>query len=302
MMIQLKNTFQEQYTMIIDSDVFGIDVHVTSKVKMRYDFQVLDIREEDIIVRLVQLDHAVIENNHGLVAEVAQVSSLFGKMFSELKLLIDKRGKVLMILNLDLILSKWEQTKRDLDTHIQSNGDLRQAIILNDQMFSDPNQLLIAVQANEFLAAYFGQHFGEKLPLEKNIQGTNIFNTVPLKWRMRTEVGGQENIKHGLPIQTVFQPYERFDKSFVKKAYSQFEGKIDLSTLLPQIAYRESRNYDEASGRLLKAVLVKEEIADERRLFFKSLYTLEADFAEVYQGNGTSDDVSETKSMYRFFE
>ena len=44
--ILIRTPFSEQYTITIDSDIKGVDVYVTSKVQLRYDFHVLRIADE----------------------------------------------------------------------------------------------------------------------------------------------------------------------------------------------------------------------------------------------------------------
>ena len=175
--ILIRQPFSEQYTLTIQSELDGVDVFITSEVQLRYDFHVLRVDDKQLEIRLVQLDNVLLEANNPMVREVAQVSQLFGRMYNELHLLLDHSGKVIDVLNNAFILSKWKQTNAEMDKHIAANDDLKNAIILNDNIFTDPEKIKIAVQANEFLRIYFGQVYNKDLPKRETIKGSNIFNT-----------------------------------------------------------------------------------------------------------------------------
>ncbi|KLT63712.1 hypothetical protein [Pedobacter sp. BMA] len=303
--VRVKSPFNDQYTIIIESEVNGVDVHIHSKVQLRYDFSVLQASTDQLEVRLIQLDNVVLEANSPLVTEVAQVSQIFGRMYSELHLLLSAGGEVLEVLNIGLLLSKWKQTKAEMEKYILGNDALKDAIILNDEIFNNPEKIKIAVQANEFLRLYFGQVFNRDTLMKATVKGTNIFNTTSLDWTVETRItpvasGSGDGL---VQVDTIVLPANAINKDFIKSAYGQFEGKIELSNLKPELSQHEQRVIDPVTGRLQEARVSKTEVADEARLYNKLTYTLNSDRRvnanDVPQPVSTETESS--KSKFSFF-
>jgi len=309
--ILIRKPFNEQYTITIDTRVNGVNVDITSTVQLRYDFQVLNISDNSVEVRLLQLDNVLLQANNPMVREVAQVSQVFGRMYNELHLLLDEKGSVLRVLNTDLILSKWKQTKAEMEKFVAGNDDLKQAIILNDEIFTNPEKIKAAVQANEFLRAYFGQAFGIPLPSKTSLQGTNIFNTANLEWSLLVSSSvplPPVNSFGAISITTQAEPKSGLTSQFYNAAYSQFANAIDITKLNTKLIQQETRIIDYETGRLQEAEISKEEIADEKRLYNKLKYTLKSDSGifikpeEKYsQTSVLADDEPKPVTNFRFF-
>lgn len=309
--ILIRTPFSEQYTITIDSDIKGVDVYVTSKVQLRYDFHVLRIDDVEVEVRLVQLDNVLLDANNPMIVEVAQVSQIFGRMYNELHLILDKSGNVKEVLNTDFILSKWKQTKAEMEKHIMANEDLQNAIILNDAIFNDPEKIKIGVQANEFIKIYFGQVFNLELPSKGYVKGTNIFNTAEIDWKMETE--SSPVLPPSSQIKTVAitcrcEPKNTLKREFYQAAYSQFENKIDIKLLNSQLFQQETRMIDYLTGRVLEAEVNKQEIADEQRLYNKLSYTLKSDSGSkpraIEENQHTEipkEEAEQNSSRFKFF-
>ncbi|MGY0040399.1 hypothetical protein [Pedobacter sp. NJ-S-72] len=268
--ILIKQPFHEQYTIRIESEVNGVDVFVTSTVQLRYDFNVLKVENNRIEIRLIQLDNVLLEANNPMVREVAQISQVFGRMYSELHLLLDEKGTILQVLNNDLILSKWEQTKVEMEKHIAGNDDLKNAISLNDAIFTSPEKVKVAAQANEFLRVYFGQIYGVYLPVKTSFKGTNIFNTVEMDWTLSINSSVPLPPVNGigsLTVTTKAVPTMALNSKFYQEAYNQFATKIDIKNLKTVLVQEETRVLDYQTGRIQEAETSKIEIADEKKLY-----------------------------------
>ena len=310
--ILIRQPFSEQYTLTIQSELDGVDVFITSEVQLRYDFHVLRVDDKQLEIRLVQLDNVLLEANNPMVREVAQVSQLFGRMYNELHLLLDHSGKVIDVLNNAFILSKWKQTKAEMDKHIAANDDLKNAIILNDNIFTDPEKIKIAVQANEFLRIYFGQVYNKDLPKRETVKGTNIFNTENMEWRLNISSSVSlpaSAAVQSVTIKTIADPGVAIDRSFIKSAYSHFANKIELKELKPKLGQFETRIIAYQTGRLQEAEVEKLEIADEKKLYSKLRYILESDGGISLKENDNQTDNAEALQSpkeegpreYRFF-
>lgn len=275
--IIFKKPFREQYTLTIASEVNAIDTSISSTIELRYDFQVLKIEESHIEVRLLVLDNKIIAANSPLVQEVANVSQVFGRMYNELHLILSLDGKVKEVLNTHLILSKWMETKKEMQKHIAGNPDMEQVISLNDTIFTDPEKVKLAVQANEFFMVYFGQVFNEKLPIVKSVHGTNIFSTANMDWSVTIkELPTSSTTKDICVISTAF-PKNGYTDGFINAAYFQFKEKIKIQPQNIKMEQIEERYFELETGKLKKGAVKKEEIVDSVSLYQKFSYKMISD-------------------------
>lgn len=275
--IYIKEPFREQYTLTIDSDINAVNALISSTIKIRYDFQVLDITKEFIQVRLLVLENQMLKANNPMVKEVAQVSQVFGRMYSELHLHISPEGKVLKVLNTDLILSKWAETKAEMKKHISGNPEMEQAISLNDAIYKSPDKVKIAVQANEFFAMYFGVAFNELLPKAKRITGTNIFNTANLEWNINTEEMSANSSQETICILTNMNPVRPFSVGYLNAAYHQFKDQVTIDSQNIKMFQREERYIERNTGKLNESTIRKTEEIESKKLFQKFTYRMISD-------------------------
>lgn len=256
MTVQIKKPFNEQYTLIIDSDMQAVDMHITTTTQMRWDFTVIKVADHSLEIRLVLLDHILLETNNPMVKEVSQVSQVFSRMYNELHVTIDKKGMIRQIHNLDVIQQKWEQTKKELLKSVEHTPDIKGIIQINDELFSTPDKIKKAIQANEFFTTYFSYVYGKELPyIEKGIVKPNFFNSANVQWDISiTSVDSQH-------INLEMKPSFLLSSGFYNKAYSQFAEKIDISKLFTQM--KETGNYqiEPGSGRLAQAIIHRKEKA-----------------------------------------
>lgn len=278
--ITIKEKINEQYTIVIDTEINAVDMYITSKVQLRYDFTVLKINQDaSFDVRLIQLENKLLETNSELVKEVAIVSQVFGKMYNELNVRLDDSGKIIDILNYDVIVSKWEQTKKDMEEAMKENESIKNAISLNDQIYKNPLKVKEALEANEFFKVYFGLIFGTNFPIKgKLISGTNFFNTANMQWKMDIEsTAFLPNENQYVDITMKAQPAYALTAGFYNAAYTQFASKIDISKLNTQLDQYEIRKVQIKTGKVMEALLTKTEIADPEKLYTKIKYTLRSD-------------------------
>lgn len=293
-LIKIREPFHESYTLIISSEVNGVDLYMNSKVKLRYNFHVLNVDEEGVEIQLFLLDHQILEANNPLIKEVAQVSQVFGRMYNELHLLLEPSGKILKVLNYDLILSKWNETKAEMEQYISGNDDLKNAILVNDDLFTSPEKVKIAAQANEFFSAYFGHIFNTNLPGNKSIVGTNIFNTANLEWAIKMETNSSlaDEIK---TVKTTAIPKFPLTLGFYNAAYQSFSNKIKLENLQTTLIQKEERDVEFYNGKVRKALIEKHEIADQNKLYNKMKYSLLSD-TEVKKQNRIEENQNKYSS------
>ncbi len=271
MIIKIKEPFNEQYTLVIDSDMMGVDVHMMSKAKVRWDFTVFKVDEKQMEVRLVLLDHILLDANNSLLKEIAQISQLFTKMYDELHLLLDHKGKVIAVLNKEIIAEKWKQIKKNMERVIASSPDISGVIKMNDEMFSNPQKLKDGIENNEFFTCYFKNVYDIEIPYNKtDLIQFNYFNTANVQWNLNVNVS--ENTANFTQISYKAHPLYMLTKGFYNRAYSQFSDKIDLSKLNTKLKETGEYYIEGNTGKLIKAVVKKSEEADTR-LYTRMTYT-----------------------------
>jgi len=278
--ILIKKPFNEQYTLIIDMESMLINSLLKSKTQARYDFSVLNVKENAMECRLIQLDLFVDEANNDLVKEISQVTAAFNRMFSELHLKLNKQGEILDVLNMDLILSKWEQTKIEMQKAAGVNKDVKQLIIINDNLFAQPEKIKIAIKANEFMQIYFGKIFGKNIPAEVTETGTNLFNTANVDWRFSINNIYETNKLNVIKIKSEAEPKHSLSSKFCNTAYQQFSEHIDLSKLSVDLTQQSNYQINYDTGKVMQSQTIKIEKVHPK-LYMKISYTLMCD--EIYK-------------------
>jgi hypothetical protein len=295
--IRIKQPFSERYTLIIESDMMAVNVVMKSKTQIRWDFRVLEVNESKLEVELLLLDNILLESNNPLIKEISGMNQVFGRMYNELHLIIDHKGKIAEILNMDLILNKWEQTKKEMQTITNSSPELKDVISLNDSIFQNRDKLKAGIQGNEFFMIYFNEVYANQLPFRKsNVFKNNFFNTIniPFEYNVRMEADYVKQPSGTLDVFLNASPSSQPGKDFNLQAYKQFADKIDVSKLSTTLNETGAYEIDGQTGKLLKAELQRNEIADIDKLFTKMTYILTADSLYSKKNN---DDATEMKEV-----
>ena len=307
--IIIKQQFNEQYTLTVEMEAKLIDSFMTSYTKLRYDFTVINCNENQIECRIVLLDIHLEKSNNDLIKEVAQLTAAFNRMFNELHLKLSQKGEIIEVLNMDLIISKWEETKLEMKSVVANNDELRKLIAVNDALFTNKEKLKVAIQGNEFLQIYFGHIYGVELPNTQKVAGTNIFNTANLVWNIICEPIAPLPTKDSqmVVVSTKASPQLPLSNGFCNAAYHQFADKIELKDLRPKLGQFETRTIAYETGRLQEAEVEKLEIVDEKKLYNKLRYTLKSDGGISLKENPNQTNSAETSPKeegsrkYRFF-
>lgn len=278
--ILIREKFNEQYTLQIEMETLMVNSFLKSKTEARYDFSILNIENNVIECRLIQLDIYLRESNNPLIKEISEFTSVFNRMFNELHLQLDNTGKILKILNADLILSKWQQTKAEMEKVIAGNEEVKKVILLNDHMLNNHEKLKSALQANEFIQVYFGHIFGMDIPTSKNIDAPNFFNTVNLNWLFTKNFlvdVPYNNHSGSVTISCNLYPASALTKDFYKIAYRSFADKINPEDLKTEFKWQELRKVEFKTGRIEEVKINKSEVASKKELYFKLKYDLVSD-------------------------
>jgi hypothetical protein len=284
--IAFKEPFSEKYRLIIDSDNKGVSVSMQSKAQVRWNFRVIAIDGDRTEIELLLLDHSLLDANNPLIKDLAQISQVFGKMYSELHLIIDSQGKVLDILNLALIQEKWARTRSEMEAIIKEHPEIKDVILINDATYQDPEKIKKAIQESEFFMLYFYHLFGAPIPTkQKEIKTTNFLRTAFVDWKFSWFINLEIPVEDGETLITLEAKPVELTEQWYQEAYKQFAEMINIRQLRTDMAENGNFRYDKRTGKLLEAKLFRTEIAD-KELFSKTTYTLMTESEVKKAGNG----------------
>ena len=294
--IQILEPFTERYTLFIESSMMAANVKMNSKTRMRWEFNVHRVTEEYIEISLLQLENTLLESDNPMIQDIASMSQAFGRMYSELHLIIGHDGKVLEILNMNLILDKWSIVKKEMEKAIEHSPEAKDILILNDEIFKDKEKVKLAIGANDFLNLYFSYAYGKSLPYSNgDIITNNFLNSNTLQWK--TKVIAKEEYKdtEGLFfVDVLSKPHGILTRSWHKKTYKNFEKVMDINQLEAALVKKLNYKIDTSTGRLLEVTCINEEVADKERLYTKMQYIMMADHKDI---NKTKKSPEVTKEV-----
>lgn len=275
---EIKKIFNEQYTLVIDSDIKAVNVHMTSSSQMRWDFSILNISEEYCDVKLILLDHILLNSNNPLIKEVASLTNAFSRLYNELHIKINHEGTIIEVLNMHVIMSKWNQTKREMESIAANNPEIKNAIILNDNVFTNKNKVIENIQSSEFFLIFFNKVYGKKVPGRFSKNSLNIFNSANVNWSYHLSFAHNPLLSlDEIIIESFAEPSLLLNIGFYNRAYIQFANQIDTKKLDTSLIEKGIYRIEKSSGRIIEASLNREEIAHPEELYAKLKYTFYSD-------------------------
>lgn len=282
--IRFQQPFSEKYRLIIDADNKGVNVAMQSKTQIRWNFRVISSKDDRTEIELLLLDNLLLESNNPLLKDLAQMSQVFGKMYSELHLIINPQGEVLEILNLALIQGKWERTKSEMQAIINEHPEIKDVILLNDAIYQDPEKIKAAIQGSEFFMLYFHHIYGSPIPTgRKEMKLPNLLNTAFLDWEFSWFVNEEMPVKESEVVVTLRAKPVELSEEWYQEAYKPFAELINIRQLRTDLAENGNFHFDLRTGKLLEAKLFRKEVAD-KDLFCKITYTLTIESDEKIAG------------------
>ncbi len=297
--IRIRETFREQYTLWITSDMMAVNAKMQNKTQIRWDFTVLEIHEDFFEARLLLLDHTLLATNNDLAREVSQLTQAFGRMYNELYVRVSHQGEILKILNLDIIQTKWSQTKAEMKSVAENSNELKSLINLNDSIFLNKENLKKSIQAGEFFSLYFNRFYGKTFPVSsKTLNRENFFNSARILWNYQAKVTPSVPLHSDRVLVSVsMQPLLPLAFGFYSTAYAQFSKLIDISKLKTNMYEKSEYLIEPKNGKLEKAKIIRNEIADEKHLFTKVKYEFmdESTFKEKVAANKEANVKSATE-------
>ena len=272
-----REPFSQRYTLVIRTDVLAGSLPIQTVTEIRWDLRVLRIGEEWTEIELITLDNELLETNNPYLRDLARMNQAFARMYGEIRVLIDRSGQVIRLLNEDVIRRKWASTKREMEEIDQQSDAIRGIVQMNDDIFTSPAKMVEAVQHNEFFDLYFSQVYGRRLPGEAPPRTKwNQFQQAKVEWGYDLNPDTALPAEASVPsvvVEVKGYPLTRLDRNWIRTAYGAFQN-VDLEQLRPRLAELGKYVIEPRTGRLKEAYFLKEEVADPRFVFSKMEYTL----------------------------
>ena len=277
--IRFRQPFSAKYTLTITTDIQAGHFPIQTKAQIRWALRVINVNDYGHAeIELITIENRLIETNNPNFNELAALNQAFARMYSEIQVKLDPRGKLLEVVNLPVILSKWEQTKSEMRSVEKEAPALQNVIQLNDDIFAKPEKVKLAIEHNEFFNIYFHLIYGEELPASGlRRKHRNLFNSADVNWQYFAEAV-PDPLDDGVftDVEIRGAPTGVMTEEWINEAYGKFEI-AGLPQINPQLTEKGDYRFESASGKLLKATLVKEEIAHPSFLRGQMIYELKSD-------------------------
>jgi uncharacterized protein YutE (UPF0331/DUF86 family) len=275
--LQIKEKFFDKYTLYQHSLITMGSLVIDTKNECRWDVKVLNVDDNYYNIEVLTLDNVITETNNSNIRDISLLNNTFKKMYNELNLLVNHQGRLIKVLNLDVIKQKWQKVKAEMVSIQANHPSIDGLIALNDATFATDENIVEAVKNNEFFEIFFHCFFGTAIPGSVSQDKKSLFMQAEVDWKYTLEA--QPALPSTSKITNITitgTPYQVFNNAWLTKAYGSFP--ITTATELKP-SFNETANYaiETQSGKVLKATLKKEEIAHPQLLFARIAYELVAD-------------------------
>lgn len=278
--IRFRQPFTEKYTLTASTNIQAGHFPIQTKTTVRWSLQVINIDDDgNAEIELLTLENLIVDTNNPNLQDIVALNQVFGKMYSELHLVIDIQGKVKTILNLKHIQDKWETTKQDMKEIQEKVPALQTLLNLNDEIFNSSEKIKIAIENNEFFKHYFHRIYGKAQPIiAYSVEQLNLLQTAPTGWGYTFTRKPDYDFEHikDITINYIGKANVEMDKEWKNKAYGHLQD-IDIKKLNPVLTENGAYHFDAKTGRLYRAEIVVKEIADPNFIHGKMHFILESD-------------------------
>ncbi|WP_108867165.1 hypothetical protein [Aquimarina aquimarini] len=297
--IMISKPFSDRYTLFIDSKMIAANVTMNSKTRMRWEFTIHRVTTEYLEISLLQLENTLIESDNPMIKDISSMSQAFGKMYSELHLIITHTGEVLEVLNMDLILDKWNIAKKEMEKAIEHSPEAKEILVLNDEIFKDKEKVKLAIGANDFLNLYFPYAYGKSLPYKNgDIVTHNFLNSNTLQWKTKVKAKEEDTSTGTLFLVDVSaEPYGILTRSWHQKAYKNFEKVMDIKKLEALLKKESQYTIAKDTGKLLEVHSCNKEVVDQEKLYTVMTYNMVADHKNQ-KADTNQKSANSTKNEY----
>lgn len=296
--VRFKQPFTEKYTLTANTNIRTGHFPIQTKTTIRWSLQVMHVDEEGSAeIELLTLEHLMVDAKNPNLKDIAALNKVFGRMYTELHLVIDVHGKVKEVLNLGHIQDKWEKTKKEMQEVREKVPALQVLLKLNDEIFNTPEKIKIAIENNEFFKHYFHRIYGRPQPIAPySVRQSNLLQTTPTEWGYTFTRQPEYDFEHigDITVNYTGKAHVETDGGWKKKAYGHLKD-VDLKQLKPVLTESGTYNFDAKTGRLYSAEIVIKEIADPDFIHGTMHFVLESD---SYKNRET--DKTKTERPKRF--
>lgn len=253
---------QRHYKVLVNGEIVMGGVSNKTSVETEWILTVLAVdSEQNAKIELITLDTHVLEATNEAFRELSIIANQLKKVTQTLVCTIDKRGKVLRVINSAQIADRWNQLKSEIVSMCGRTGDMTDFFNINEKLFNDQEILKQYVGQLEFFKLYFNDLYGRKLSSYEPRKTENAFKTSFLSYDMFLDHDEDSRLSRIRFKGVNFSTY----KKWLSEAYGQFPF-VDVQKITPQFTIEGEYLMEKENGLLKKAKLLwKEDVSKELR-------------------------------------
>ncbi|AFJ09498.1 hypothetical protein [Prevotella intermedia] len=246
---------QRHYKVLVNGEIVMGGVSNKTSVETEWILTVLAVdSEQNAKIELITLDTHVLEATNEAFRELSIIANQLKKVTQTLVCTIDKRGKVLRVINSAQIADRWNQLKSEIVSMCGRTGDMTDFFNINEKLFNDQEILKLYVGQLEFFKLYFNDLYGRKLSSYEPRKTENAFKTSFLSYDMFLDHDEDSRLSRIRFKGVNFSTY----KKWLSEAYGQFPF-VDVQKITPQFTIEGEYLMEKENGLLKKAKLLWEE-------------------------------------------
>lgn len=250
----------QKYMLTIDSlmNLGGFISETT--VEIRWQLEVKEIEKEYYLMELITLDNSMVKSDNTGFLEMHRLVSQMNKALHEIKFYIDKKGKLIEIVNLDEIEARWQSVKAELFEYNKNNTSLKELFSIQDKSFENEKGIEKMVRAIEFFMVYLNDIYGSNYPFKLDKKISNIFRSAEIPFTINFD---REQLNGSLFKLLFTGKADKVNTKFIEKVYGQFPF-IDSNKVIPEYTYSGNYLINEQTGYIRKGELVYKEVIGDK--------------------------------------
>lgn len=250
-------------------------MNVKNKVESSLIFHVKDFlnkyADNGLLINIITYDKQMVECSNPGFKEMFTVTRQFEKLYDEIEITIDEKGKLKSIENIQQLKEKWKQIKNDAITYFNDDTDIESFFKLNDATMDDEHlwKKIVTEQEMFFLFFELANH-KTSFFRPKIIKRDNAYRNNLIDWLLSYTVKEYPDYTD-VSITGEFKP----TKNWLQQSY----GSIPFLTNIifePQFKIEGQYIFNKENGFIKEAYINIDETAHPQLLFHKLKFQIQS--------------------------
>lgn len=236
-----------------------------SRIENSFLFHIKDIYANgDTLLNLISYDKQMISCNNQGFKEMFLVTRQLERLYDEFEAVVDKKGAIKQINNIEFLQNKWKKIKNELVNYFNEGTDIESFFKLNDETMNDQSFWKQMLNEQEFFFLFFNlANYGNTFQHKSLLKRDNAFRSNQIDWKIDYQGKATAN-EISLSVNGGFKP----DTGWLDKAY----GKMPFLTGVPFNPYFKidgEYKFDPKTGFIKEAYINLEETVNPTLLYHK---------------------------------